>query len=134
MSSIFSTQNRQTFLRRKYCFLPTAAALSPPVGRWLAAIGLPPLVGSGMFSSPSLQLLQALPRRQAPLARDVRAPRRQGRRAGDALRLPPRHPASAEPATVAAPRAADGDARASRAPSCACRAASASRRCARSGT
>src|ERR1019366_5001611 len=51
MSSIFSTQNRQTFLRRKYCFFPTAAALSPPVGRWLAAMGREPL-GSGIVRSP----------------------------------------------------------------------------------
>src|SRR5882724_1367165 len=43
MSSTFSTQNRHTFLRRKYCFLPVANALSPPVGRWDALIGLPPL-------------------------------------------------------------------------------------------
>ena len=43
MSSTFSTQNRQTFLRRKYCFFPVAMALSPPVGRCEAAIGRPPL-------------------------------------------------------------------------------------------
>src|SRR4051794_24478916 len=43
MSSILSTQNRQTFFRRKYCFLPVAIALSPPVGRCEAAIGRPPL-------------------------------------------------------------------------------------------
>src|SRR5579863_9948010 len=48
MSLIFSTQKRQTFLRRKYCFFPTAAALSPPVGRCEAAIGRPPL-GSGIY-------------------------------------------------------------------------------------
>src|SRR5580700_5191412 len=41
MSSIFSTQNRQTFLRRKYCFL-VAIALSPPVGLWDALMGRPP--------------------------------------------------------------------------------------------
>src|SRR3954467_2003462 len=43
MSSILSTQNRHTFLRRKYCFLPVAIALSPPVGRCDAAMGRPPL-------------------------------------------------------------------------------------------
>src|SRR4051794_8194927 len=42
MSSIFSTQNRQSFLRRKYCFL-VAIALSPPVGRMDPLIGRPPL-------------------------------------------------------------------------------------------
>src|SRR3954467_11922166 len=42
MSSILSTQNRHIFLRRKNCFLPPKA-LSPPVGRWDALIGLPPL-------------------------------------------------------------------------------------------
>src|SRR3977135_3087931 len=47
MSSIRSTQNRHIFLRRKYCFFP-AIALSPPVGRCEALIGLPPLV-SAMF-------------------------------------------------------------------------------------
>src|SRR5579872_1937557 len=41
MSSIFSTQKRHTFLRRKYCFL-VAIALSPPVGRWEALMGRPP--------------------------------------------------------------------------------------------
>src|SRR5579872_134753 len=46
MSSIFSTQKRHTFLRRKYCFL-VAIALSPPVGRCDALMGLPPLC-SGM--------------------------------------------------------------------------------------
>src|SRR5256885_13543997 len=51
MSSIFSTQNRQTFLRRKYCFFPTATALSPPVGRCEAAIGLPPFCSAMFFSS-----------------------------------------------------------------------------------
>src|SRR3954453_17478796 len=43
MSSTLSTQNRQTFLRRKYCFFPVAIALSPPVGRCEAAMGRPPL-------------------------------------------------------------------------------------------
>src|SRR5579875_1061151 len=42
MSSIFSTQKRHTFLRRKYCFFAVASALSPPVGRCEAAIGRPP--------------------------------------------------------------------------------------------
>src|ERR1700684_1629332 len=98
MSSIFSTQNRQTFLRRKYCFFPTAAALSPPVGRWLAAIGLPPLVGSGMFSSPSLQL-RALPRPRERLATDAPA-RQRVRRVMDALRLPLHHPTSTGRARV----------------------------------
>src|SRR6185295_7508833 len=42
MSSIFSTQNRQSFLRRKYCFL-VAIALSPPVGRMDPLMGRPPL-------------------------------------------------------------------------------------------
>src|ERR1035441_10655344 len=41
ISSIFSTQNRQTFLRRKYCFFWVATALSPPVGRCDALPGLP---------------------------------------------------------------------------------------------
>src|SRR5579864_1003195 len=41
MSSIRSTQKRQTFLRRKYCFFCVATALSPPVGRWPALPGLP---------------------------------------------------------------------------------------------
>src|SRR5271166_1976475 len=45
MSSIFSTQNRHTFLRRKYCFL-VAIALSPPVGRCDALMGRPPLVSA----------------------------------------------------------------------------------------
>src|SRR5580693_6498143 len=45
MSSIRSTQNRHIFLRRKYCFFP-AIALSPPVGRCEALIGLPPLVSA----------------------------------------------------------------------------------------
>ena len=46
MSSIFSTQNRQTFFRRKYCFLVVATALSPPVGRCDALTGRPPFEGS----------------------------------------------------------------------------------------
>src|ERR1700704_6338175 len=41
MSSIFSTQNRHTFLRRKYCFFCVSTALSPPVGRCDALPGLP---------------------------------------------------------------------------------------------
>src|SRR5579863_8076399 len=41
MSSILSTQKRQTFLRRKYCFFCVATALSPPVGLWPALPGLP---------------------------------------------------------------------------------------------
>src|ERR1700676_1732269 len=41
MSSIFSTQKRHTFLRRKYCFFWDSTALSPPVGRWDALPGLP---------------------------------------------------------------------------------------------
>src|SRR3954453_14407660 len=53
MSSTLSTQNRQTFLRRKYCFFPVAIALSPPVGRCEAAIGRPPLC-SAMRISPYL--------------------------------------------------------------------------------
>src|SRR3954447_6031036 len=51
MSSTFSTQNRHTFLRRKYCFLPVAIALSPPVGRCEAAIGRPPLCSAIVFLS-----------------------------------------------------------------------------------
>src|SRR5260370_10362454 len=50
MSSIFSTQKRQSFLRRKYCFL-VMTALSPPVGRMDPLIGLPP------FCSAMLALL-----------------------------------------------------------------------------
>src|ERR1700685_4685371 len=41
MSSIRSTQNRHTFLRRKYCFL-VASALSPPVGLIDPLMGRPP--------------------------------------------------------------------------------------------
>src|SRR6185312_4908499 len=48
-SSTLSTQKRQTFFRRKYCFFPVAIALSPPVGRCEAAIGRPPLC-SGIVS------------------------------------------------------------------------------------
>src|ERR1700691_5269266 len=48
MSSILSTQNRHIFLRRKYCFLPPNA-LSPPVGRCDALMGLPPRPGSGIL-------------------------------------------------------------------------------------
>src|SRR5450755_3711132 len=50
MSSTFSTQNRQTFLRRKYCFL-VAIALSPPVGRCDALMGRPPLVSAMIVPS-----------------------------------------------------------------------------------
>src|SRR5580658_6729090 len=53
MSSTFSTQKRQTFFRRKYCFFPVAIALSPPVGRWDAAIGRPPRCSGINFSSNS---------------------------------------------------------------------------------
>src|ERR1035441_7449747 len=49
MSSIFSTQNRHTFLRRKNCFFWVATALSPPVGRCAALPGLP--LNSGMVYS-----------------------------------------------------------------------------------
>src|ERR1700733_13467891 len=49
MSSIFSTQNRHTFLRRKYCFL-VASALSPPVGRMDPLIGRPPRCSAMLFS------------------------------------------------------------------------------------
>src|SRR5882672_10887147 len=52
MSSIFSTQKRHTFLRRKYCFFWPATALSPPVGRWLALMGLPPPRVSAMLCLP----------------------------------------------------------------------------------
>src|SRR5579863_2823554 len=130
MSSIFSTQKRQTFLRRKYCFFPTAAALSPPVGRCEAAIGRPPPLGSGIMSSPSFQL------RPAPWERERQAPDapEQERRAGDARRLPPHRPTSVAPAKAAEPRPADVDARAFHAPSFACRDASAFRLCERSGT
>src|SRR5580692_4640856 len=114
MSSIFSTQNRQTFLRRKYCFFPTAAALSPPVGRCEAAIGLPPLC-SAMFSSPSLRWVQR-PRLARRVLDEREPPEQWGRRVTDA-RLPPRRPASAVPARVAAPRPAADGARASHAPS-----------------
>src|SRR5690349_23472127 len=56
MSSIRSTQNRQTFLRRKYCFL-VAIALSPPVGRCDALMGRPPpLVSAMIVSSYSLSV------------------------------------------------------------------------------
>src|SRR5579872_6578667 len=126
MSSIFSTQNRHTFLRRKYCFLPTAAALSPPVGRCDAAIGLLPFVGSAMTSSPSLQpVFPEQPAPDAPMVRAVRAVRP----ARDVIppRLRPAWPAPAKAAALAAPAA---DARASRAPSSVCPAASAFHRCA----
>src|SRR5690349_24894346 len=56
MSSILSTQNRHTFLRRKYCFLP-AMALSPPVGRCDAATGLPPLCSAIVIYLAGLFLL-----------------------------------------------------------------------------
>src|ERR1700722_15064316 len=49
MSSIFSTQNRQTFLRRKYCFL-VASALSPPVGRMEPLMGRPPRCSAMLLS------------------------------------------------------------------------------------
>src|SRR5262252_993437 len=49
MSSIFSTQKRQTFLRRKYCFFWVATALSPPVGRCDALPGFP--LDSAIFYS-----------------------------------------------------------------------------------
>src|SRR5271165_852696 len=68
MSSIFSTQKRQTFLRRKYCFLVTAAALSPPVGRCEAAMGLPPFC-SAIMRSP---YLPSHPKRWDEPARDER--------------------------------------------------------------
>src|ERR1700730_2940728 len=50
MSSIFSTQKRHTFLRRKYCFL-VARALSPPVGLCDALMGRPPLDSAIILSS-----------------------------------------------------------------------------------
>src|SRR4051812_40315508 len=54
MSSILSTQNRHSFLRRKYCFLPPRA-LSPPVGLDDPLMGLPPLCSATIVSSyPSL--------------------------------------------------------------------------------
>src|ERR1039458_2093452 len=49
MSSIFSTQNRHTFLRRKNCFFWVATALSPPVGRCPALPGLPLNSGIGFL-------------------------------------------------------------------------------------
>src|ERR1700685_231968 len=49
MSSIFSTQNRHTFLRRKYCFL-VASALSPPVGRMDPLMGRPPRCSAMLFA------------------------------------------------------------------------------------
>src|SRR5580704_12510654 len=49
MSSIFSTQNRHTFLRRKYCFL-VASALSPPVGLIDPLMGRPPRCSAMLFS------------------------------------------------------------------------------------
>src|SRR5580698_1733621 len=49
MSSIFSTQNRHTFLRRKYCFL-VASALSPPVGRIEPLMGRPPRCSAMLFA------------------------------------------------------------------------------------
>src|SRR5579863_7641061 len=52
MSSILSTQKRQTFLRRKYCFFCAATALSPPVGLCPALPGLP--LDSAIFASPGL--------------------------------------------------------------------------------
>src|SRR6202167_2998598 len=108
MSSIFSTQKRQTFLRRKYCFFPTAAALSPPVGRCEAAIGLPPL-GSGIMSSPCFQALLQTPARRAP-----RVPEMEWELpATDApdLRLLPLRPTSVAPAKAAEPLPADAGAR-----------------------
>src|SRR5277367_3161949 len=76
MSSIFSTQNRQTFLRRKYCFLP-AIALSPPVGRMEPLMGRPPLVSAMVTPCPQLLLLERVPRE--PDARSREPPERQVR-------------------------------------------------------
>src|SRR5580700_6047329 len=111
MSSIFSTQKRHTFLRRKYCFLPTAAALSPPVGRCEAAIGLPPFC-----SAMGILLIPQPPDWFYPVRRapDVRAQRvppelRWVRQERDAiLRL--RHRASAAQAKAGPPEEPDGDA------------------------
>src|SRR4051794_35313022 len=49
MSSIFSTQKRHIFLRRKYCFLVTFA-LSPPVGRIDEEMGRPPFCSAMVFT------------------------------------------------------------------------------------
>src|SRR3954471_15461355 len=77
MSSTLSTQNRQTFLRRKYCFFPVAIALSPPVGRCEAAIGRPPLC-SAMRISFTFPLLSRLHYQPVPKVPVHPAPVRQG--------------------------------------------------------
>src|SRR6266403_640650 len=69
MSSIFSTQKRQTFLRRKYCFFWVATALSPPVGRCPALPGLP--LDSAISLSPVTPLG---PVRRASAGRQMAAP------------------------------------------------------------
>src|ERR1700733_12320813 len=53
MSSILSTQNRHSFLRRKYCFFPPRA-LSPPVGLDEPLMGLPPRCSAIVSSYDSL--------------------------------------------------------------------------------
>src|SRR5579884_2356565 len=65
MSSIFSTQKRQTFLRRKYC-LRVAIALSPPVGRCEALMGRPPFCCSAIVELSSTSHPCADRRRQEP--------------------------------------------------------------------
>src|ERR1700676_4008534 len=73
MSSIFSTQNRQTFLRRKYCFL-VAIALSPPVGLWDALMGRPPpLLSAIIVASYSFSTAPGAPGIGAP-GRDAGSP------------------------------------------------------------
>src|SRR6476646_2365416 len=80
MSSIFSTQKRHTFLRRKYCFFCVATALSPPVGRCPALPGLPldsaiflPFTPLGPVRQASAGRRMAAPVQAPPLLCDARA-------------------------------------------------------------
>src|SRR6266478_5177999 len=79
MSSIFSTQKRQTFLRRKYCFFCVATALSPPVGLWPALPGLP------LDSVMSISSLLRCRRFAHHLLRNGRLRRHRGSRRGFAV-------------------------------------------------
>src|SRR5215470_4388698 len=85
MSSIFSTQNRHTFLRRKYCFFCVSTALSPPVGRCDALPGLPldsAIINSFRTSSYQLSadsFLSCFLRLSQHLRRHRRLGRRRGR-------------------------------------------------------
>src|SRR5580693_444434 len=133
MSSILSTQNRHTFLRRKYCFLP-AVALSPPVGRMEPLIGLPPLVSAMVTPYPQLPargLVQRAPKPRAPGVQARDAPARVRLAVlEERVHQPPRVRPRTE-GTAQLPVAPVSARRAFHALSCACRSFSASRRCAR---